>query len=556
MRLTLLSLAIATTASAFSQTFVSASDFRPVPGERELSGFLIARPAQATDLANRGLSPAQAYQATEKARRAVAPYTVRYYAETDEYILKVPNGQTEAGIAGRLLKAGPFDYVQPDWTVFPTATPNDPQLNTQWHHSKVQSFSGWDLFTGSNTPIIVAITDTGIRQTHEDFAGRLVSGANTANGVVTAQSSGGLVEDINGHGTHCAGIAAASGNNGLGVSGMGWGMKIMPIRVTNSSGGSASTSALSAGARWAADNGARVVSTSYSGVNSATHQTTGAYLRSKNVLYLFAAGNSNTNLSNFDYADVTIVGATDSNDAKASFSSYGLATDIYAPGVNIYATIRTNNSSYGFMSGTSMATPLAAGIATMITASNSSLNSNQVQDALYFSCDDLGPVGNDTQWGWGRVNLNKALRYAYNNFPFPAAALTVDKGSSLGDPLSAMNTSDNTYFRASSNEWVSVTLRFDSTLLQVGSMQLVLEDKVSAPGGTICTISSGVSGQKLDSRMIGSTDTPRTINIPVSAIEAGTGDVVLTFTYMPFSRTLPTWQASIDQAVLFTKPTP
>jgi subtilisin family serine protease len=313
---------------------------------------------------------------------------------------------------------------------------------------------------------------------------------------------------------------------------------------------------LAAGARWAADNGARVISTSYSGVSSATNQTTGAYLRTKNALYCFAAGNSNTNLSTFDHIDVTVVGATDSNDAKASFSSYGLGTDVYAPGVNIFATIRTNDSSYGNMSGTSMATPMAAGVATMITASNPSLTSNQVETALYQGCDDLGPVGNDTQWGWGRININKSLRYAYNNFPFPVNAAIVNVGNGLGDALNAMNTSDDSYYRVDSDEYVSFTLRFDSTLLQVGSMELIYEDRASAAGGTVCIISSGVNGQKLDTRAVGNSDVLRSISIPNSAIEAGTGDVVLNFTYWPISRTLPTWQASVDRAVLFTRPNP
>lgn len=556
MRLTLLSLAAAFSAASFAQSVVSASDFIPVPGERELSGYLIARPADLNDLANRGVSPAQAYRSIERARAAVKQYAVRYYAETDEYILRVPNGSTEAAIAGRLLKAGAFDYIEPDWTVYPLATPNDAQLGSQWHHPKIQSFAGWDLFTGANTPIIVAITDTGIRKTHQDLAGHLVSGANSATGTAIPETSGGLVDDINGHGTHCAGIAAARGNNSVGVSGMGWNLQIMPIRVSNSSGGGSSSAALAAGARWAADNGARVVSTSYSGVSSSTHQTTGAYLRTKNTLYCFAAGNSNTNLSTFDHPDVTVVGATDSNDAKASFSSYGLATDVYAPGVNIFATLRTSDTAYGNMSGTSMATPMAAGTATMIAASNPSITSHQVEAALYQGCDDLGPAGNDTQWGWGRINLNKALRYAYNNFPFPVSATAVAKGIAAGDPIANMNASDNTYYRINKNEWVTVTLRFKTTLLQIGTMQLVLEDKADANGGTVCTVSTGTTGQKLDTRAVANSDVLRTINVPMSAIDPNTGDVVLEVTYMPLSRTLPPWQASIDQAVLFTRPNP
>ncbi len=552
MRVTLFSLALIATSMGFAQSFSNALSFTPEPGVRELSGRLIVRPKQLMNLANTGVSPATAYQTSEASRNALAQYTLRYIPETDEYILQVPKGLSDAALAAKLAGQGQYEYIEPDWIVYPTTIPNDPMA--QWHIPKVDAYNAWSLYTAQTTNIVVAITDTGIRQDHEEFVGRLVSGANSATGTAIAQSSGGLVEDLNGHGTHCAGIAAATTNNAKGVCGAGWGLKIMPVRVSDSSGGGSSSAALAAGARWAADNGARVVSTSYSGVSSATNQTTGAYLRSKNVLYCFAAGNSNTNLSSFDHLDVTVVGATDSNDAKASFSSYGLATDVYAPGVNILSTYRTSATSYSTLSGTSMATPLAAGIATTVAASNPSITSQQLENALYFSCDDLGPVGNDTQWGWGRVNLNKALRYAYNKYSFPTFTATSVQGISAGDALSALNTSDDQYWRVNSDQWVTVRLRFKSTLLLINSMQLILEDQATAEGGTICTVSTGGTGQKLDVRPVAGSDVLRTINVPLTAIEPGTGDIVLDVTYMPFSRTLPQWQAKIDHAVLFTKP--
>lgn len=552
MRSTFLCLALVAASLGSAQTLVDAITFRSEPGVKELSGRLIVRPKQLVELVNTGLAPARAYQTSEASRKALARYTLRYVPETDEYILQVPSGMSDSGLATLIARSGQYEYIEPDWTVYPTVVPNDPM--SQWHLAKVDAYNAWDLFRAETTPIIVAITDTGVQTNHEDLAARLVPGANSATGTAVSQSSGGLVEDVNGHGSHCAGIAAATVNNGKGVCGMGWAMNIMPVRVSNAAGGGSSTAALTAGARWAADNGARVVSTSYSGISSSTFQTTGAYLRTKNTLYCFAAGNSNTNLSTFDWADVTIVGATDSADAKASFSSYGLATDVYAPGVNILSTYRGSATAYTTLSGTSMATPCAAGIATMITASNPSITSQQVENALYFSCDDLGPAGNDTQWGWGRVNLNKALRYSYNNYPFPANDVSVVRGISAGDAMAQMNASDDQYYRVNSDQSITVRLRFKSTLLQIGTMQLVLEDQANAQGGAVCTVSTGGTGQKLDTRPVGTTDTTRTINVPLTAIEPSTGDIVLDITYMPYSRTIPQWQAKIDQAVLFTKP--
>lgn len=549
MRSTLLCLALVAASLGSAQTLVNAITFRSEPGVRELSGRLIVRPKQLVDLVNTGIAPATAYQTSEVSRKALARYTIRYVAETDEYILQVPNGMSDAGLATQLARSGQYDYIEPDWTVYTTTIPNDPR--SQWHIAKVDAYNAWSLFTAQTTSVIVAITDTGVRTTHEDLVGRLVPGANTSSGTAVP---GGDVQDLNGHGSHCAGIAAATTNNAKGGCGMGWGLNIMPVKVVSGSSGSTSLTALTEAARWAADNGARVVSTSFTGVNNASIQTTGAYLRSKNTLYCYAAGNSNTNLSTFDWADVTIVGATDSADAKASFSSYGLATDVYAPGVNIDSTYMSSDTSYATLSGTSMATPCAAGIAATITASNPSITSQQVENALYFSCDDLGPAGNDTQWGWGRVNLNKALRYSYNNYPFPTNVVNVLRGTAAGDAMAQMNASDDQYYRVNSDQSITVRLRFKSTLLQIGTMQLVLEDQANAQGGAVCTVSTGGTGQKLDTRPVGPTDTLRTINVPLSAIEAGTGDIVLDVTYMPYSRTIPQWQAKIDQAVLFTKP--
>jgi len=546
--LSIAALAVCSLSSAQSAHFIE------VKGVREFSGKLIARPIQHQTLFARGLSAPDVIRIQTNARRVAGRYAVEYVSETDEYILKVPAGLNETAMANKLAKDAAFEYVEPDWTVYPLAIPNDPQHASQWHIGKVKAYDAWSLFTGATTNITVAITDTGVRLDHEDLASRLVLGANSATGTAIPQASGGLVDDINGHGTHCAGIAAASGNNGLGVVGAGWGLKIMPVRVTNSTGGSASISALTAGARWAAENGARVVSTSYSGVSSATVQTTGAYLRTFNTLYCWAAGNSNTNLSTFDHADVTIVGATDSADAKASFSSYGLATDIFAPGVNILSTIRTGTNTYGLMSGTSMATPLAAGIATTITASNPSLNSLEVQTALYQGCDDLGTPGEDVTFGWGRVNLLKSLQYAYNNYTMAPFQIQNIVGSRVSDPISSAIRSDNAYWRGGTGGVIRVW--FDPTLLATGSMQIHLEDVVDIMGGGTATVktASGVTGQTLATFSTSGLETVHLINVPLNAIDPATGDVVIDIIYTANFSGVPRWESRIDKVGLFTRP--
>jgi len=243
---------------------------------------------------------------------------------------------------------------------------------------------------------------------HPDLLPSLVPGYNAASG--KAEADGGDTSDINGHGTHVAGCAAAIGNNLIGVVGVGWNFKIMPIRVTNSPSGSAYLDDLLEGARWAVDHGAKVISASYSGVESSAIQSTGAYIRSKGGLYLYAAGNSSTNLSWFDHPDVVVVGATDPNDNRAWFSSYGKAVDVFAPGTDIWSTYL--GGTYAPLSGTSMATPIANGVFALVWSFNPKLTSQQVELIVERSCDDLGAKGNDNTYGWGRVNSFKALKSA------------------------------------------------------------------------------------------------------------------------------------------------
>jgi subtilisin family serine protease len=296
------------------------------------------------------------------------------------------------------------------------AVPNDTNYGSQYAHQRVNSEPAWNITNGLSTNI-VAVTDTGIRTDHVDFAGLLVSGANSASGTAVAQSAGGLVEDINGHGTHCAGIVGAKGNNGTLVAGMSWNNKIMPVRVSNSSGGGSSLAALQAGALWAAQNGARVVSTSYSGVNTASNQTTGATMRSTyNTLWCWAAGNSNADLGADNYADLIIVASTDSADAKSSFSNFGAAIDVAAPGSSILSTYWGSSTATATLSGTSMACPAAAGVLGLIRSVNTSMTAVQARTFLFNNVDDLGAVGEDNIFGLGRINSGKAVADAYRTF--------------------------------------------------------------------------------------------------------------------------------------------
>ncbi|MBX3365160.1 MAG: S8 family serine peptidase [Phycisphaeraceae bacterium] len=385
---------------------IPALRFVEVPGELEFTGQLIVRPKAELAFEQRTL-----------VLEALAPYQLKHYPEVDEFVIVAPaeagapRGHGENQFAAQLLATGFYDYVHPNWMCYPLDTfPDDPEFPNQWHHFTMESPKAWDITTGSNS-IILAFTDTGIDLTHPDLAPNRVFGFNAVTDL--AEVDGGQVDDLNGHGTHVAGCAAAIGNNGIGVAGVGWNMRLMMIRVSDSAGGGAFLDDILQGARWAIENGAASVSSSYSGVNNAAVGTTGTYIKSIGGLYLYAAGNSNTNHTGFDFPGVIIVGASDQADQKAGFSSYGPAVDIFAPGVSILSSC--NGGGYCYASGTSMATPVANGVVGMIWSANPALTNQQVEDILFLTCDDLGDPGEDDIFGWGRVNVFMAVAVAAGN---------------------------------------------------------------------------------------------------------------------------------------------
>lgn len=376
-----------------------APPYLEIPGELEFSGELIVRLKQDLNKSQRAT-----------ALGLILKQTVRQHLATDEFILSVGLTPEQIGISENrrveeLLSTGLFQYAHPNWIVYPTVIPNDPRLNEQWHHTMMKSAEAWNISSGSSS-VIVAVTDTGIVP-HEDLTHR-VGGYNAVSHV--AEIDGGNLTDLNGHGTHVAGCAAATGNNGVGVAGVGWSLSIMPIRVSEATGGGASMDALLEGQRWATEHGAKVVSASYSGIGYEAIETTGAYIRTLDGSLLWAAGNSSTNHSDWDFEHVLVVGASDQNDQRAYFSSYGLGVDLFSPGVAILSS--TKDGAYQAWSGTSMATPVANGALGVIRSANPALSATHAEYILLNACDPWGGASNTIEWGFGRINLKVAAEQA------------------------------------------------------------------------------------------------------------------------------------------------
>jgi len=375
-------------AELFDQALRSPILFTAIPNERTFTGQLIVHSKAGKNKA---------------ATSRISPITVKESAFVNEFVITVPAGMTEGELAAILMATGDYEFVEPNWTLYPAVVPNDPQFGSSWQHTRLQSANAWDLHTGTAN-IIVAICDSGVDDDHPDLVDSLVLGYNAASNA--EQVNGGLVDDINGHGTFVAGCAAARGNNAIGVSGVGWDFSIMPIRVTNNSNGTASGFDLLEGARWAADHGAQIVNVSFSGGTSPSNQSTGAYLKSQGALLFWAAGNDNGFVSP-NRPDYVLVASTTSSDNKSGFSNFGPAVDIAAPGSSVRSTRRFG--TYGNGSGTSYASPIAAGVGAMIFSVNPEFSPDDVQAILYSSVDDLGAPGRDDSFGRGRVNTHNAI---------------------------------------------------------------------------------------------------------------------------------------------------
>jgi subtilisin family serine protease len=296
------------------------------------------------------------------------------------------------------------EFAELDEVIPPSEmVPNDPNYASQWHLQTIQTPAAWS--TTSGTPnVTIAIIDTGVDGTHPDLQSKVVPGWNFYDN--NADTS-----DVYGHGTAVAGTAAASSNNGLGVASIAWGCQIMPIRISDPYG-SGSLSAMANALTWAADHGARVANISYQVSDSLTVRCAAQYFQSKGGVVTIAAGNDGLFDPTSDNPYVLTVGATNSTDTMAGFSTTGNNQDLAAPGVGILTT--TRGSIYGSWSGTSFSAPIAAGVAALVISANPSLAAVQVQNVLKQSADDLGSAGWDSSYGWGRVNAARAVDLAMN----------------------------------------------------------------------------------------------------------------------------------------------
>ncbi|HRZ02141.1 MAG TPA: S8 family serine peptidase [Burkholderiaceae bacterium] len=357
------------------------------------------------------------------------------------YVIELPGNASEKAVAARLANNPHLKFAEVDRLVAPSFAPNDPYTGSQWHLSKIGAATAWDVALGSG--VTIAILDTGVDASHPDLAGSIVAGWNFYNN--TADTT-----DVYNHGTGVAGTAAAAINNALGVASVAGQARIMPMKISDDTG-YGSWSAMAQALSYAADRGVRVANISYNASPSSSVRSAAQYFKDKGGLVFVSAGNNGTRESTSATTALIGVSATDSNDARTSWSSYGAHVSLSAPGTGIYTT--TRGGGYVSEAGTSFSSPVAAGAAALVMAANPKLSSLQVEQILFATAQDLGTAGRDEFFGYGRVDVGAAVKAAMNtagsgtaDTQAPAASISAPVANSTVSGLVSVNVgaSDNT----------------------------------------------------------------------------------------------------------------
>jgi hypothetical protein len=347
-------------------------------------------------------------------------------------IFAVGAKQDVVSVARKIARLGEVEYAEPDVVDHACMIPSDTRYGQQWGLQKIGMPDAWDLETGASG-VLIGIIDSGISMSgggaldHPDLndAGRYVLGTDFVDG--------GTPRDLNGHGTHVAGIAAAESNNAQGVTGVNWGSQVYVCRTldTAGNGGSADfADAVEEIVDYALAHGLKaVINYSAGGGDSQTKRDACAYVNNNGMILCAATGNDNGGPVIFpaaysvDYDGVIAVGSTDSDDTVSSFSNVGPEVTVVAPGRDILSTMPTYGVTiaaalnYDELDGTSMATPCVTGLVALMWSRHPSFTNRKIRDCLTSTAVKLGTGAFDNAWGNGRVAAEPALRCGDVVFP-------------------------------------------------------------------------------------------------------------------------------------------
>ncbi|MEE9293752.1 MAG: S8 family serine peptidase [Phycisphaerae bacterium] len=302
-----------------------------------------------------------------------------------------------------------FESVHKSYLYDAEQIPDDTDFDRQSHFEPIGIDEAWEITTGS-AEMIIAILDTGVDPDHVDLAPKLLEGWNV-------YDDNDDFDDVLGHGTAVAGTAAAVSDNRAGVSGVAWENPILPVRVSGPKGRAASRD-IASGILWAVEHGAKVINVSFAPLGSdMTVLNAARFARDSGALVFISTGNKGKAYRSRKTDSAVFVGAVDDPDELATFSNTGPFVDLVAPGTHIYTTKR--NQRYGNTSGTSFASPIVAGAAALVWSVNPDFRPVTVENLLMDTAVDLGDVGRDDSFGFGRIDVAAAVTQALDVVEVP-----------------------------------------------------------------------------------------------------------------------------------------
>lgn len=352
--------------------------------------------------------------------------------------VKITKNKSMANTLANLRASSAVLYAEPNYIVTAAAIPNDPRFAELYgldntgqtggtFDADIDAAEAWDIQTG--TDVVVAVIDTGLDYNHEDIVGNVwINPGEIANNGIDDDNNG-FIDDVRGwdfvnndndpfddndHGTHVSGTIAAVGNNAIGVTGVNWSARIMPLKFLSATGSGSTADAISA-IDYAVLMGARISNNSWGGgaFSQALFDSIAA-AQTAGHLFVAAAGNDGINTdatpsypASYNLDNIISVAATDDNDALASFSNFGATTvDLGAAGVSILSTTPAN--TYSSFSGTSMASPHVAGAAALVLAEDPSLDVASLKSVLLDGVDAIAALAGISVTG-GRLNVANSL---------------------------------------------------------------------------------------------------------------------------------------------------
>ena len=372
-------------------------------------------------------------KAAKRTHKITRDYTPLGLSNT--YLIRLSHEEDVKEVKAKYLSDSEVVFAEPNYIVTIDTIPNDPSFSLLWglHNTgqrgtadaDIDAPEAWDLSTGSSA-VVVAVIDTGVDYTHPDLAANIWTNPGEIAGDGIDNDRNGFIDDIhgwdfynndsqplddNGHGTHCAGTIGAVGGNGIGVTGVMWNTRIMPLKFMSSSGSGYTSDAVAA-ILYADMMGADVLSNSWGGPDYSSALESA--IAGSPALVVCAAGNNGRNADTYPMypaaytcPQIVSVASYSPYDRLSSFSNYGpVSVDVAAPGEYIYSTLK--GGGYGYKSGTSMATPHVAGLAGLLKSNSPGLSNLDLKAAILDSVDQRSSLTGKIATG-GLINAANAL---------------------------------------------------------------------------------------------------------------------------------------------------